>query len=70
MSTLTSLAASTTTRITPATDVLSAWGTSAATGPIIVQGATWAMAPSATGQLRDTDGDDSDGDRTAPTRAA
>ena len=54
MSTRTPLPGSTTARITPrATDVLSAWGTSAATGPIIVQRATWAMRSSATAEPAD-----------------
>ena len=71
MSTCTPLHGSTTARITSrGTDVLSAWGTSPATGPIIVQRATWAMGPSGAAEAADCDGAESaDGDR-EPTKAA
>jgi len=71
MSTRTPLHGSTTARITlRATDVLSAWGTSPATGPIIVQRATWAMGSSATAEPAGTDGHESVAGDREPTRAA
>ncbi|AMY11463.1 hypothetical protein LuPra_04713 [Luteitalea pratensis] len=61
-----------TARVTPAgTGALSAWGTSAVTGPIIVQRAIWGMEPSvvATESVDTADAKPAGGNR-APTRAA
>lgn len=72
MSNRTSHPVSITARVTPAgIPVLSAWGTSAATGPIIVQRAMWGMEPSAAilQSVETADAKPADGSR-SPTRAA